>query len=194
MGRKSPVNELLANPPEVVGDKIKLRSKRLEDALNDYQWRKDEELCFLDATYPVISSFEEFLRSYKQAMKDSDNSYRLAIDTLDGKHIGNCGYFNINEWEGEAEFGIMIGNKDYWNQGYGADVVNTAVNHFFVHPRLQRIYLKTLNWNVRARKCFQKCGFIPCSELRRGEYDFIVMEICRNHRSAEDAGTPIKSG
>ena len=45
---------------------------------------------------------------------------------------------------------------------------------------LERIYLKTLNWNQRAQKCFRKCGFAKYGELTRGGYDFFLMEIRRS--------------
>ena len=104
---------------------------------------------------------------------------RFAIDTLDGEHIGNCSYYNYDEARGETEFGIMIGNRDYWNDGYGSDVVTTLIDHIFNTTKLNRIYLKTLNWNDRAHKCFQKCGFNKYGESTRSRYDFILMEIFR---------------
>jgi RimJ/RimL family protein N-acetyltransferase len=104
---------------------------------------------------------------------------RFAIDNLDGEHIGNCSYYNYDESRKETELGIMIGNRDYWNGGYGTDVISTLVDHIFNNTKLNRIYLKTLNWNDRAQKCFQKCGFNKYGESTRGKYNFILMEIFR---------------
>ena len=73
----------------------------------------------------------------------------------------------------------MIGDRDYWNQGYGADVITTSLEHAFSQTDLQRVYLKTLTWNIRAQKCFQKCGFSAYGRLTRGDHDFILMKIDR---------------
>ena len=73
----------------------------------------------------------------------------------------------------------MIGNRDYWNEGYGTDAVSTLVDYVFNSTKLNRIYLKTLNWNDRAQKCFQKCGFNKYGESTRGRYNFTLMEIFR---------------
>jgi ribosomal-protein-alanine N-acetyltransferase len=171
-----------AGPPLLVGSKAKLRPKRLRDAVNDYSWRRDVELCRLDAATPILCSFEEFLESYIEELYRTGRSYRFAIETLEGRHIGNFSYFNIDETKMEAEMGIMIGDRAYWNLGYGSDVILTSLDHVFSQTKLKRIYLKTLNWNVKAQKCFQKCGFTVCGQLTRGDHYFILMEI---HRPAK---------
>lgn len=160
------------------GTKVILRDKRLDDAANDYAWRCDEELARLDAASPMRISFADYLVSYKEELQyQSYWQRRFAIESLDGKHIGNCMYYDINEQKKEAELGILIGDRAYWNQGYGADVVTTLVNHIFEDVGLERVYLSTLDWNIRAQKCFGKCGFVRCGNLTRGQNRLIVMEV-----------------
>lgn len=163
--------------PILTGHKVKLRPKRLYDAIDDYQWRQDTELCRLDATQPATSSFEEYLRLSAEAPSKTSRSCHFAIETFSGKHIGNCSCFDMDEANGEVEIGIMIGNKAYWDQGYGTDAIRTALDYVFSRKGLNRVYLKTLNWNTRAQKCFQKCGFSPCGQLIRDGHSFILMEI-----------------
>jgi len=177
--RRTSIFPALTGTPVLTGSKVKLRPKRLQDAVNDYSWRRDAELCCLDAATPILCSFEEFLENYVEELHHPSRSYRFAIETLDGKHIGNCSYFNIDETKKESEMGILIGDRAYWNRGYGADVMLTSLNHFFSQTNLKRVYLKTLNWNIRAQKSFRKCGFSPCGQLTQGDYTFILMEIHR---------------
>jgi len=73
----------------------------------------------------------------------------------------------------------MIGNRNYWDKGYGADAVTTLVNYIFRQTNLNRIYLKTLDSNSRAQKCFQKCGFTPYRHLIRDGFRFVLMELHR---------------
>ena len=42
-----------------------------------------------------------------------------------------------------------------------------------------RVYLHTLDWNVRAQKAFAAVGFRDCGRLRRGDNRFHVMEVRR---------------
>lgn len=177
--RRSFVSQSLTIPPTLTGNKVRLRPKRLRDAINDYQWRRDEELCRLDATQPTTSSFEEYLKLAAVAPSYSSQSYHFAIDTLEGKHIGNCSYFGIDEAKGEAEIGIMLGDKAFWDRSYGTDALRTALNYIFSQTSLKRIYLKTLDWNIRAQKCFEKCGFTSYGNLTQEEHSFVLMEIRR---------------
>ena len=163
------------------GSKVVLREKRTGDAIKDYSWRCDAELCQLDGTSPWSLSFSEFLASYGEDLRSANSrQYRFAIESLEGRHIGNCGCYNIDEEKGEAEMGVIIGEREYWNKGYGPDVVSVLVDHVFGNTQLKRLYLHTLDWNSRAQRCFEKCGFVPCGHVTRGVNHFIIMELRRD--------------
>ena len=162
----------------IIGTRIRLRNKKLADAQDDYTWRSDSELAHLDAISPLAISLSQYLADYASELGySSSSSQHFAIETVDGKHIGNCSYYNINKTKGEAELGIMIGNRDYWDKGYGTDVVATLVSYIFRQIKLKRIYLKTLALNTRAQKCFTKCGFTPYGHRNRDGYNFLLMEL-----------------
>jgi RimJ/RimL family protein N-acetyltransferase len=39
------------------------------------------------------------------------------------------------------------------------------------------LHLKTLERNIRARKCFSKCGFQPCGSLLENGNTYILMRL-----------------
>ena len=88
--------------------------------------------------------------------------------------------YDIDRDRKQAELGVMIGDREYWDKGYGADAVTTLVCHIFEETSIERIYLNTLERNVRAQRCFQKCGFIACGRVSKRRNDFLTMEL---HRS-----------
>jgi len=181
----------------IAGSKTRLREKKFSDVRNDYRWQADPELAKLDAAQVLVTSFSLYLLDYASALRRSlSNRYPLAIETLDGKHIGNCTCYDIDEKKSEAQFGILIGHRDYWDKGYGADAVNTLVDHVFRTTRINRLYLKTLDWNLRAQKCFAKCGFIPFGHLRRNGNNFTLMELKREQwvRQLRDNNPPSVQG
>jgi len=162
----------------ITGKIVRLREKKLTDVRNDYTWQSDPELSRLDAVPVLNLPFAVYLLDYTAEMKKKrQNRFPLAIETLEGKHIGNCTCYEIDEKKGEAQFGIMIGDPDYRDKGYGGDVVNTVADHVFRTTDLKRIYLKTLDWNTRAQQCFARCGFTPCGQLRRDGHSFVLMEL-----------------
>ena len=164
----------------ISGKKVRLRPKKLTDVRNDYAWQSDSELARLDAAPVLKASFPVYLMDYVELIhKPERNRYPLAIETLDGKHIGNCTCYDIDESKSEAQIGIMIGDRDYWDKGYGADAITTLVDHIFMATLLNRVYLKTLDWNLRAQKCFGNCGFIRYTTITRNGHNFLYMELKR---------------
>jgi len=175
----------------ITGKNIILRKKTPEDAKNDFRWESDPELARLDATTPVSCSFARYCSDYNEELRNPySSSCRFAIDTLDGKHIGNCAYYNISERNGETELGIMIGERDFWNKGYGVDVITVLLAHIFENTRLKRVYLKTLADNYRAQTCFRRSGFRPYVRLMRDGHDFLFMEIHRREWLAQRKSAP----
>jgi RimJ/RimL family protein N-acetyltransferase len=164
----------------IQGQKVRLRPKKLDDLVNDYTWRCDLELARFDARPLQTISFSDFLASYIQELTPSADSCRFAIETFEGKQIGNCMYFNLDQNAGHVEIGIMIGDRAYWNQGYGADAIKALVDHIFNTISVTTVCLHTLNWNMRAQHCFTKCGFYPCGFLLRDGHGFIRMETTRS--------------
>lgn len=168
-------------PLRIEGQKVVLREKRLEDAENDHTWRSDPELAAFDAVPPLRLSLAEYLRLYKEELRHpSPRHQTIALEDKEGHHIGNIMYYDVDEAKGQAELGIMIGRKDYWSQGYGTEAVLTLISYLFTTTQLQRLYLHTLKWNVRAQRAFQKAGFTAIGEVERAGHIFIAMEIFRN--------------
>ena len=180
---------MISRESTIIGNKVILRDKRLADARNDYTWQTDPELARLDAAPMLNTTFSQYLSDYASDLRFTlPTRHRFAIETLAGKHIGNCGYYDIDEAKGEAELGIMIGARDCWDKGYGADAVTTLVNDIFRKTNLKRIYLKTLDSNSRAQKCFQKCRFTPHGHLVRDGFSFVLMEIHRKQWEEQQPG------
>jgi ribosomal-protein-alanine N-acetyltransferase len=164
----------------MLGTKVRLREKKLTDARNDYRWQISPELARLDAMPLPDLSFSRYLLDFAATLRNPSPKRRIfAIETLDGRHIGNCVYYNIDRAKGEAELGIMIGDSKYWGKGYGVDAVSTLMDYLFHELDMQRIHLKTLDWNERAQRCFLKCGFTHCGQRAENGHNFLLMEMKR---------------
>lgn len=142
------------------GEKVRLRTQTAEDFLRENLWYADPELQALDPSVgPII------------------NSQMFSIETLEGKHIGVCGLYNVGPYD--AQLGVRIGDKSYWSKGYGADAIRVLVNYGFDVLGVGHIWLKVLPTNTRAIRCYEKSGFIRYGKLAIGVYEFITMEIRR---------------
>jgi len=180
------------NNLRLVGELTVLRSKSIDDAEADYSWRIDPELSDLDATRPITLSYFEYLRYHRDDIDyPSPWSVRMAIDTPGGRHIGNCMYYDIDTNKSHCELGIVIGDRQYWNKGYGTDVVKTLLTHIFSTTELKRVYLHTLVDNVRAQQSFTKSGFNAVREVKRDGHNFMLMEIWRKQWTAHQTDDQI---
>lgn len=159
---------------------VVLREKTLDDAEQDYEWRRDAELATFDAARPYNGSLKDYTSIFSDELR-FPSPYRktIAVEDQDGKHIGNVMYYNADFHRKEAEIGVTIGLRDFWARGFGTDLLRTFVGYLFESLSFERIYLKTLDWNLRAQRCFEKAGFRRYGTSRRGEYNFILMDIRR---------------
>ena len=175
------------------GEKVLIRVKRIEDAEDDHRWRSDPELAELDAASPLRQPLRDYTRDLRSELAHPTPWVRrYAVDTVEGRHIGNCMIYDIDTINGRCELGILLGDRDYWGAGYGREAVRLLLGDCFRRmPSLRLIYLHTLDWNGRARRAFAACGFRETGPLRRAGRNFIRMEITRQQweqRYPADAG------
>jgi RimJ/RimL family protein N-acetyltransferase len=162
------------------GDRVVLREKRLGDAPDDYRWRSTPALSRYDAARPLTMSYQQYLALYREELL-YPSPYRrsFGIEDMTGRHIGNIMYYNIDALRQEAELGITIGEPSRWGQGIGTEAVRLLVTYLFERQGFVRVYLKTLEWNGRARHCFEKAGFVECGRASRAGNAFVLMEFRR---------------
>ena len=145
------------------GRRTVVRRKRLGDAAEEYRWRSDPDLAQFDASRPVQAPYESYERNWSFDYRFTDMPGRsFAIEDELGRHIGNVMYYNIDSARNEAEIGISIGERSCWSLGYGSDALGAVVRGLFEVSGLGRLYLHTLEWNVRAQAAFRKVGFEAC--------------------------------
>ena len=175
-----PGQSLTAEDVIASGVHVRLRRKRVGDAQADYRWRRDDDLARYDAARPITQPYADFLRNFREELVNPHPFRRtFAVETPEGHHIGNVMYYNIDLARREAELGVTIGDANYWGHGFGTEAVRLLVEHVFNATTLRRIYLHTLDWNVRAQRAFHNAGFRDAGRSRRGRHRFHRMEIVR---------------
>lgn len=139
------------------GEKVLLRAIEPEDAERCHRWINDAEVVgFLGMRFPISLLAE---KKWVEQDRDPSKDLALAIETLEGEHIGNCGLHGIDAINRSAPLGIMIGEKDHWGKGYGTDATLTLCGFGFGQMNLHRIFLHVYEFNARAMRCYEKCGF-----------------------------------
>ena len=58
------------------------------------------------------------------------------------------------------ELGIVIGDPGDWGHGYGTEATQLVLDYGFNEMKLHRIELLVLDFNNRARRVYEKLGFV----------------------------------
>lgn len=142
---------------KIVGEKVYLSPMNSDDYLKYTEWLNDFEITkYLDrhALIQTIDNEKEWLNNQKK-----DQCTLAIIDKNTDRLIGNIGFMHIDNINRTAELGIFIGDKDYLSRGYGSEAIMLILDFGFNYLNLNNIMLKALDFNKRAIKAYEKCGF-----------------------------------
>ena len=167
------------------GKRINLVPIKKEDIESFLKWFNDPEITQYLVMYRPMTRMEE--EDWFDNLKNRKDTIHLSIviPSEDGseKLIGNCGIHNINWKNRVGEVGIVIGEKEYQNRGYGTEVMELLLEYGFNTVNLNRIELYVYDYNVSAIKSYKKVGFIEEGRKRqfmwnKGKFhDAIMMSI-----------------
>jgi RimJ/RimL family protein N-acetyltransferase len=169
------------------GDLVRLGPLRREDIPTYTRWFQDYEVQRFIAPGVLVPYGDDAETAwFESVVKDTEN-YHFGIRTLaDDRLIGNCSLFAIELKNRSATLGIVIGEKDFWNRGYGSDATRVILSFGFQELNLNRIQLEVYDYNVRAIRAYEKAGFVRegirrQALFREGEYhDIHLMAILRD--------------
>ncbi|MDY6876133.1 MAG: GNAT family protein [Chloroflexota bacterium] len=171
----------------ILGDKVRLRPIERDDLPRFVEWFGDPKVRRHLALYlPFSLAQEERWFENLQGRLERQEDVVLAIETAERVHIGNIGLHSINWKDRHTELGITIGEKAYWDQGYGTDAIRTLLGLAFHQMNLHRVILRVDVDNGRGIRCYEKVGFRREGTLREvvfreGKYhDQYVMSILRS--------------
>jgi len=178
----------------IQGERIRLRAVEREDLPMLLQWVNDPDVKKGIGVYLPLSMADEedWFNKVRERIPEERNlvieirTPAQDTDEVSWMMIGACGFFNYDTRNRSAEFGIMIGKKSFWNQGYGTETVRLLVQHGFNTLNLNRIYLRVLDNNPRAIRAYEKAGFTYEGRQRQAEFkdgkyvDLLVMSILKD--------------
>jgi RimJ/RimL family protein N-acetyltransferase len=177
------------------GERVRIRHKHTDDAIQDYAWRRDPELTRYDGSPPVEPSFTRFLEQFKQEIAIPDpRRCSFAIETAEGEHIGNVMYYNADAMRQTAEIGISIGSAKHRGAGFGTEALVLFLRYMWNTLPIRVVELHTFDWNTRAQSAFRRAGFAPVARVYRSGRWYVRMEARREWWLHEfgDIGVPLR--
>ncbi|MGY4706330.1 GNAT family N-acetyltransferase [Candidatus Bipolaricaulota sp. J31] len=181
---------------------MRLRAIERDDIPRFLRWFNDPEIRRHLTMFRPLSRAEE--ERWVESLLSRRDDIVLAIEVKGGDgwvHIGNMGLHRIDWKNRAATLGIVIGEKSYWDKGYGAEAVRTMLRYAFLELGLNRVELEVFSFNLRALRCYQKAGFKREGVRRQALFrdgkfhDVILMGILRSEFSPNPSpGLPRPKG
>ena len=165
---------------KLIGKKCYLSPMDTNDAAKFTEWLNDMEVMVtFDPYYSSIN-----LETEKAILESLSKDHNYSIIDLEmDELIGSCGFVNLDHVNQTAETGIFIGNKTYWNKGYGTEALSLLIDYGFKALNLHSIMLRVFEYNKGAIRCYEKIGFkhvgARCESLLRNleRHNMFYMDI-----------------
>jgi len=160
--------------PMLYGSRIRLRAPEREDIPAFLRWVNDPEVCeYLEQYTAFNREMEESW--YESVVKGPAIELPLVIEVKTSQSdtwvpIGNTAFMGFHQVNRSAEIGIMIGEKEYWDQGYGTEALQLMCNYGFNTLNLHRIFLRVFEGNERGKKAYRKVGFVYEGTMRQARF------------------------
>lgn len=175
---------------KIVGDRIYLSPTCTEDVEQFTQWLNDFQTTdYLGRSGSIMTTINE--QEFLEKRSKNDMASFSIVTLQEDKLIGTISLEHINLINRDAILGIFIGDGEYRNQGYGTEAIKLILDYGFNYINLHSIKLDVMSFNLRAQKCYQKCGFKECGRRRQCKYingkyyDSIEMDILKDEFNGE---------
>ena len=175
---------------QISGEKIVLREFRDTDLEAMHSWVNDEEVTRYLSMSVFPRTFEDsrkFLENQLSRRSEEYVNFVIALkDDENKKYIGTVGLRNIDYINRNCELAITIGVRDKQNSGCGTEAVKLIVQYAFNSLNMHKVYLSVLNVNDKAKRVYEKCGFVKSAEFKDhifkngNYYDLLYMEKLNN--------------
>lgn len=182
-----PAAEAMGGTSLFLSDRLILRDVAWGDLEARRQWWSD----------PDVIRHLGFVRGHPERGPKGRASLEWTVALREsGEPIGVAQLAGIDEKAGRASLGLVIGRKDLWHQGYGAEAVELILALGFDVMGLERVELTvearhTTGIGLYERVGFQIEGRLPEPRLTdEGPQELLVMSITR---SAWDSRSPERS-
>lgn len=177
-------------PESIVGARVILRPVRLDDAeaivalANDPILREKLSFFSFFQNPPTIESEINYL----ERMIKSETDLMMVMESKEiHQFIGTVGLHELDWWNDNCRFGIIIFNKIFWGNGYAKESADLILDFAFSRLEINKIYLTPRLDNTRLIQIYEKLGFKPEGVLRQeykvrsGQYlNLLRMSILKN--------------
>lgn len=175
------------NESEILwGRDIYLRHMTKEDTDLIVKWR-NEDFVRKNFIYQKPFTREGHL-NWIETMVKTGRVIQFMICTKEKGPVGSVYLRDIDPAHRRAEYGIFIGEREAQGCGYGTQAAELVVRYSFERLGLHKLMLRVLADNGRARRSYEKAGFVQEAYLKDevyledGYHDVILMAVLNQEK------------
>jgi ribosomal-protein-alanine N-acetyltransferase len=177
--------------PIIKGNKVLLRQPIESDVIDYLNVEVNEELerMYGGDTRNITSKTMEVAQKFINAIKN--NKLEWCVE-FEGRFVGQA-RLTVNQLDNRARYAVGLFDPTVWSIGLGTEITQLVLRHAFEELELHRVDLRVLQYNKRAIKCYEKCGFIQEGIEREGaliegkyETDVFMSILDREYHSIKD--------
>lgn len=169
--------------PKLIGQKCYLSPCSAEDAEKWAAWDNDLEVALPlgDEAYTLMP-LEKEAEILAEVIRQQQHVFSILVRKTDAL-IGRGMLFSLDFINRSAMLGLMIGEKEYWNQGFGQEASRLLLDYAFNLLNLNSVMLGVFDFNPRAIQAYRRVGFREIGRRRQARlvgsqaYDVILMDI-----------------
>lgn len=144
----------------------------------------DPEVTRLTGTHATFQPDD--IRAWLQTRQDHHDRADWAIRRVqDGSFLGEAVINDFDPENESASYRIWLAGPDVFGHGYGTEATELVIDYALDQIGLHRLSLEVFDHNPRARRVYEKCGFIVEGRLREAllwdgtRHDSLIMAILR---------------
>ncbi len=146
----------------IQGKRVSLRPWRRDDLAALRRWHDDGEVKrFWGERQPLVleDAFDRALQPGGRFTEFNGSGHFCVCDERE-RPIGYLHYEGGGSRDRRAQIGILIGERDALDKGYGTEAVVLLLNWLFNHRNMHRVWLTVQANNPRAIHVYEKIGFV----------------------------------
>ncbi|MBI2759913.1 MAG: GNAT family N-acetyltransferase [Chloroflexi bacterium] len=166
----------------ITGEKVALGPQRRELLPLYMKWINDFEVV-RTLGQPIRPMTWEAEEAWYNGIHSNSSEVAFTIyERATMRPIGNTGLHQVDHRHRTATWGIMIGEKDCWGRGYGAETARLMLDYGFTALGLHNVMLTVYSFNERGIRAYTRAGFREVGRRREAfrlggrPFDVIYMD------------------
>lgn len=174
--------------PDLDGERVSLRRARAEDIEARRKLGNDPDIVRMYGgdSRNARPMTEEEAERWVQRLLDHDHAWIIDAGAL----IGEIRLDRVDFWDKRAVLAVGIADKARLGQGLGTEAIRLVLRYAFDVLDLHRISARVLEFNTRAIRAYEKCGFVVEGRERESAHvdgkwhDDVMMGVLGNEFAA----------